>query len=52
VHVHYLLFSRPVDEQTHDLVDLRGRIERANKSPRSYSVAVRTDSRLPVGQLT
>lgn len=34
------------------LVDLRGRIKRASKSPRSYSVAVRTDSQLVVGQLT
>ena len=34
------------------LVDLRGRIERAGKSPRSYSVAVHTDSQLLVGQLT
>ena len=34
------------------LVDLRGRIERAGKSPRSYSVAVHTDSQLMVGQLT
>lgn len=32
------------------LVDLRGRIERASKSLRSYSVAVRTDSQLLVGQ--
>ena len=34
------------------LVDLRGRIERAGKSPRSYSVVVHTDSQLLVGQLT
>jgi ribonuclease HI len=34
------------------LVDLRGRIERAGKSPRNYSVAVHTDSQLLVGQLT
>jgi ribonuclease HI len=34
------------------LVDLRGRIERAGKSPRAYSVAARTDSQLLVGQLT
>jgi ribonuclease HI len=34
------------------LVDLRGRIERAGKSPRSYSVGVNTDSQLMVGQLT
>ena len=34
------------------LVDLRARIERAGKSPRSYSVAVHTDSQLMVGQLT
>jgi ribonuclease HI len=34
------------------LVDLRGRIERAGKSPRSYTVAVHTDSQLLVGQLT
>jgi ribonuclease HI len=34
------------------LVDLRGRIERADKSPRSHSVAVHTDSQLMVGQLT
>jgi len=34
------------------LVDLRGRIERASKSPRNYSVAVHTDSQLLVGQLT
>ena len=34
------------------LVDLRGRIERAGKSPRDYSVAVHTDSHLMVGQLT
>jgi ribonuclease HI len=34
------------------LVDLRGRIERARKSPRNYSVAVHTDSQLMVGQLT
>ena len=34
------------------LVDLRGRIERAGKRPRSYSVAVHTDSQLLVGQLT
>ena len=34
------------------LVDLRGRIERAGKNPRSYSVAVHTDSQLLVGQLT
>jgi ribonuclease HI len=34
------------------LVDLRGRIERAGKSPGSYSVAVHTDSQLLVGQLT
>ena len=34
------------------LVDLRGRIERAGKSPRSYSVAAHTDSQLLVGQLT
>jgi ribonuclease HI len=34
------------------LVDLRGRIERAGKNPRSYSVAVYTDSQLVVGQLT
>jgi ribonuclease HI len=33
------------------LVDLRGRIERARKSPGSYSVAVHTDSQLLVGQL-
>lgn len=33
-------------------VDLRGRIERAGRNPRSYSVAVRTDSQLIVGQLT
>lgn len=34
------------------LVDLRGRIERAGKSPRDYSVAIYTDSQLVVGQLT
>ena len=34
------------------LVDLRGRIERAGKSPHSYSVVVHTDSQLLVGQLT
>jgi ribonuclease HI len=34
------------------LVDLRGRIERAGKNPRSYSVTVCTDSQLLVGQLT
>jgi ribonuclease HI len=34
------------------LVDLRGRIERAGKNPRNYSVAVHTDSQLVVGQLT
>jgi ribonuclease HI len=34
------------------LVDLRGRIERAGKSPRNYSVLVHTDSQLLVGQLT
>ena len=34
------------------LVDLRGRIERAGKSPRNYSVVVHTDSQLMVGQLT
>jgi ribonuclease HI len=34
------------------LVDLRGRIERAGKSPRNYSVVVHTDSQLLVGQLT
>jgi ribonuclease HI len=34
------------------LVDLRGRIERAGKSARSYSVAVHTDSQLVIGQLT
>ena len=34
------------------LVDLRGRIERAGKSPHDYSVAVHTDSQLLVGQLT
>jgi len=34
------------------LVDLRGRIERAGKSPCDYSVAVHTDSQLMVGQLT
>jgi ribonuclease HI len=34
------------------LVDLRGRIERAGKSPRSYSVVVHTDSQLLAGQLT
>jgi ribonuclease HI len=34
------------------LIDLRGRIERADKSPRSYSVVVYTDSQLMVGQLT
>jgi ribonuclease HI len=34
------------------LVDLRGRIERAGKRPRDYSVVVRTDSQLLVGQLT
>jgi ribonuclease HI len=33
------------------LVDLRGRIERAGRNPRSYSVAVHTDSQLMVGQL-
>ena len=34
------------------LVDLRGRIERAGKTPRSYSVVVHTDSQLLIGQLT
>ena len=34
------------------LVDLRGRIERAGKSPHSYIVVVLTDSQLLVGQLT
>jgi ribonuclease HI len=34
------------------LVDLRGRIERAGKRPRDYTVAVHTDSQLVVGQLT
>ena len=34
------------------LVDLRGRIEQARKSPRSYSVVVHTVSQLLVGQLT
>ena len=34
------------------LVDLRGRIERAGKNPRDYTVAVHTDSQLLVGQLT
>jgi ribonuclease HI len=34
------------------LVNLRGRIERAGKSSRSYSVEVHTDSQLLVGQLT
>jgi ribonuclease HI len=34
------------------LVDLRGRIERAGKNPRDYSVTVHTDSQLVVGQLT
>ena len=34
------------------LVDLRGRIERAGKSPHSYSVVMHTDSQLLVGQLT
>jgi ribonuclease HI len=34
------------------LVDLRGRIERAGKSPRSYSVVVQTDSQLMIGHLT
>jgi ribonuclease HI len=34
------------------LIDLRGRIERAGKSARSYSVAVHTDHQLLVGQLT
>jgi ribonuclease HI len=34
------------------LVDLRGRIERAGKNPRSYSMSVRTDSQLLVAQLT
>jgi ribonuclease HI len=32
------------------LVDLRGRIERARRSPHSYSVAVQTDSQLMGGQ--
>lgn len=34
------------------LVDLRGRIDRAGKSPYDFSVAVHTDSQLMVGQLT
>ena len=34
------------------LVDLRGRIERAGKSPLNYNVVVHTDSQLVVGQLT
>ena len=34
------------------LVDLRGRIERARKSPHDYSVVVYTDSQLLIGQLT
>jgi len=34
------------------LVDLRGRIERAGKHPRDYSVVLHTDSQLLVGQLT
>ena len=34
------------------LVDLRGRIDRAGKNPRNYSVVVYTDSQLMVGQLT
>lgn len=34
------------------LMDLRGRIERAGKRPRDYSVVVHTDSQLLVGHLT